>query len=114
MKGQFLTRALGEVTVKGKTQPVKIYAVLPEDIRKYPRRAGARHQPRRLCGEGLAGGVGEGQDDRDPVRRRGLTKPIKAEGSIVWRHDGIAGTEFVSLEPEAASVVADYVSSRTS
>jgi hypothetical protein len=43
-----------------------------------------------------------------------LTKPIKAEGSIVWRHDGIAGTEFVSLEPEAASVVADYVSSRTS
>jgi hypothetical protein len=44
----------------------------------------------------------------------GLTKPIKAEGSIVWCHDGIAGTEFMSLEPEAASVVADYVSSRTS
>jgi hypothetical protein len=37
VKGQFLTREAGEVTVKGKTQLVKVYAVLPEDVRKYPR-----------------------------------------------------------------------------
>jgi adenylate cyclase len=29
VKGHFVTKELGEVTVKGKTQPVKIYAVLP-------------------------------------------------------------------------------------
>jgi hypothetical protein len=91
VKGQFLTRELGEVTVKGKTQPVKIYAVLPEDIRKYPRRAGARHQPRRLCGEGLAGGVGEGQDDRDPVRRRWIDETHQGGGLdrlVSRRHRG--------------------------
>jgi len=32
VKGQFTTKELGEVTVKGKTQPVKIYAVLPGDV----------------------------------------------------------------------------------
>jgi adenylate cyclase len=30
VKGHFVTKELGDVTVKGKTQPVKIYAVLPD------------------------------------------------------------------------------------
>ena len=32
VKEHFVTKELGEVTVKGKTQPVKIYAVLPDSI----------------------------------------------------------------------------------
>ena len=39
LKDEFLTRELGEVTVKGKTQPVKIFAVLPASLRKHPRAA---------------------------------------------------------------------------
>src|SRR5205814_1508233 len=35
VKNQFVTKELGDVTVKGKTQPVKIYAVLPSNIRKH-------------------------------------------------------------------------------
>jgi adenylate cyclase len=31
VKDRFVTRPLGEVTVKGKSRPVKIYAVLPDD-----------------------------------------------------------------------------------
>ena len=34
-----MTRELGEVTVKGKAKPVKIFAVLPGSIRKHPRAA---------------------------------------------------------------------------
>src|SRR5213592_3381269 len=37
VKGQFVTKELGDVTVKGKSQPVKIYAVLPDNIREHPR-----------------------------------------------------------------------------
>jgi len=37
VRGRFFTRELGEVSVKGKALPVKIFAVLPSDIRKYPR-----------------------------------------------------------------------------
>src|SRR5881396_3158226 len=32
VKGQFVTKELGDVTVKGKSQPVKIYAVLPTSL----------------------------------------------------------------------------------
>src|SRR5206468_10985068 len=37
VKGVFATRELGAVTVRGKSVPVKIYAVLATDVRKYPR-----------------------------------------------------------------------------
>jgi len=32
VKDQFVTKELGDVTVKGKSQPVKIYAVLPTSL----------------------------------------------------------------------------------
>src|SRR5262249_58387326 len=37
VKGRFFTRELGAVPVKGKALPVNIFAVLPSDIRNYPR-----------------------------------------------------------------------------
>jgi adenylate cyclase len=39
VKGHFVTKELGDVTVKGKTQPVKIYAVLPDVASLDPRGA---------------------------------------------------------------------------
>src|SRR2546428_2640231 len=39
VKGRFPTRELGNVTVKGRSQPVKIYGVVPGSARKHPRAA---------------------------------------------------------------------------
>ncbi|MBI3638070.1 MAG: adenylate/guanylate cyclase domain-containing protein, partial [Candidatus Rokubacteria bacterium] len=39
VRGRFLTRELGAVSVKGKAQPVRVYTVLPSDLRRHPRAA---------------------------------------------------------------------------
>ena len=130
VKGQFLTRELGDVTVKGKTQPVKIYAVLPSDLRKYPRAAlttagtlmavdGGRScavQLRDISEGGLAvTGVPEDWLTGAKVQVRceggGLPRPLAAHGVIVWRHDDGAGIAFTALAPDAAATLGDYMDS---
>ena len=128
VKGLFPTRELGEVTVKGKTVPVKIYAVLPPDIRKYPRAvldAGAvltdaatgqvcQVRTRDISEGGLAlAGVPADWTLGAKVQIRleggALPKPIVAEGTIAWRRGEDAGIIFTAVESDS---VAEYLATR--
>ena len=131
VKGQFVTRELGAVTVKGKTQPVKIYAVVEEDTRRHPRAAldtSATLAVRDADGEivvrvvnvsegGLAvTGVPDDWKTGTALTLRcdggGLPKPIQADATLAWRRDGSAGLAFSALAPETAAVIAEYVAAR--
>ena len=128
VKRLFPTRELGEVTVKGKTVPVKIYAVLPPDIRKYPRAvldAGAvltDANTGQVCqvrtrdisegGLALAGVPAEWTiGAKVQIRLEGgeLPRPLTAEGTIAWRRGNDAGITFTAVESDS---VAEYVASR--
>jgi adenylate cyclase len=128
LKDEFMTRELGEVTVKGKTQPVKIFGVLPGSLRKYPRATleiGATlvltsgeescHATTRDISEGgmALGGVPErwtsGTRLRVQCEGGDLPKPLAAEAVVAWRRGDVAGVSFTGLEPDVAPVVADYV-----
>jgi adenylate cyclase len=131
LKGGFLTRELGQVTVRGKTQPVKIYGVLPANIRKHPRAvldvaatvvllgAGESCQvTTRDVGEGgmALGGVPRSwaTGTRVEIRCEGglLPSPLLAEGVIAWRRGDEAGITFTGLDPDAAPTIAEYVARR--
>jgi len=128
LKDEFMTRELGEVTVKGKSQPVKIFGVLPGSLRKYPRAAleaaatlvivgvgeECKATTRDISEGGMAvGGVPDtwGPGTKVEVRCEGglLPKPLTATGVIAWRRDALAGIKFTELGAEAAPAVADYV-----
>ncbi|HEV8474168.1 MAG TPA: CHASE2 domain-containing protein [Methylomirabilota bacterium] len=129
VKDQFVTKELGDVTVKGKSKPVKIYTVLPHNIRKHPRATLEAAATLSIAGEGRACAVttldiSEGgmalkgvPDDWQPgqvvqIRCEGgaLPKPIVAEATIAWRRGEEVGILFTSLDPDSAPTVADYVS----
>jgi len=126
-------RELGEVTVKGKTQAVRIYALLPADLRKHPRAvveatpnvlvtvAGQTATVRAVdVSEGgmqLAGVPSEWRPGtRVQLRCEGgmLAVPLFAEAVIAWRRGDRAGLAFSGLGADVAPAVADYVSRRSS
>jgi len=128
VKGRFPTRELGDVTVKGKSRPVKIYGVVPAGARKHPRAAlqvvatltavgDGRVCPVRTVdiGEGglaLAGVPPEwevGCKIQIRLEGGGLPRRIVAEGTIVSRRGEAAGVQFTSLDEDSAPVVAEYV-----
>ena len=124
VRGHFLTRELGAVTVKGKTRPVKIYAVVPADLREHPRTA-VETAGRLVAIEGDRACVVRVRDISDggmaitevpedwPTEAKveirceggGLPGPLVAHGIIVWRHDDAAGIAFTEppLGPEASA-----------
>jgi len=131
LKDEFMTRELGEVIVKGKSQPVKIFGVLPASLRTYPRAAleaaatlivagggeECKATTRDISEGGMAvGGVPEawGPGTEVEVRCEGglLPKPLTASGVIAWRREGLAGIKFTGLDPDAKPAVADYVATR--
>jgi adenylate cyclase len=131
VKDHFVTKELGDVTVKGKTKPVKIYAVLPSSLRKHPRAILESAATLSLAGGGRAcrvitrdiseGGMAlkgvpddwqVGQTVQIRCEGGALPKPLVAEATIGWRHGDEVGIVFTSLDAEAAPTVADYVSSR--
>ena len=132
VKTRFLARELGSVAVRGKTRPVKIYAVLPDEIRKYPRvvlalagvvvaEAGGQTCTvvTRDVGEGGLSVAGLPPDWGAGVRVRvrceggALPKSISAEGAVVWRDAELAGIAFTAVDPDVGPVIADYVRGRT-
>ncbi len=133
LRGEFLTRELGEVTVRGRTQPVKVYGVMPADIRKHPRAildvaatavlSGAGHSCSVTTRDVSEGGIALAglpaawePGTRVQIRCEGgpLPRPLVAEGIIAWRRGDEAGISFTGLEPDAAATVADYVARRRS
>jgi adenylate cyclase len=129
IKHHFVTEELGDVTVKGKSKPVKIYAVLPSNIRKHPRATLEAAATLSLVGNGRAcrvstrdiseggmalKGVPEDWQVGQTVQIRceggALPKPLVAEATIGWRHGDEVGVVFTALDDESAPAVADYVS----
>jgi hypothetical protein len=132
VKGRFLTRQLGAVAVKGKTRPVRIYAVLPGDIRKFPRASldaaatvvaiGAGEscevRTRNVGGGGLsvvglpaAWVVGT----KVQIRLEGgaLPGPLAADGVVAWRDGDVAGIAFAAADGDVTPALTDYVARRT-
>jgi len=129
VKGRFLLREIGAVPVKGKALPVKIFTVLPSDIRKHPRATlqtaatiiamgGGRVCEVRTrdvseAGIAIAGLPRDWPDDVDiEIRCEGgeLAAPVTAHGTIVWRREDLAGIAFTEVLAESAPALNDYVS----
>jgi adenylate cyclase len=130
VKGQFMTRELGAVTVKGKARPVKIYAVLPTDIRRHPRASLASAavvtldglgqtftvQTKDISETGIAlTGVPDDLEKGTEIEVRceggGLPKPIVAHGMIVWKRGDSVGVSFTQPTGDVGPAVASYVAS---
>jgi adenylate cyclase len=130
VKGQFMTRELGAVTVKGKTKPVKIFAVLPTDIRQHTRAALDSAAMVTLAGLGETFavrtkdvsetgislvGVPDTLEKGTVIEIRceggGLPKPIVAQGMIMWKRGDTAGVSFTEIENDAAPALSTYLSS---
>jgi adenylate cyclase len=125
VKGQFMTRELGAVTVKGKTRPVKIFAVLPTDIRRHTRAAldsaavvtlaglGQTFEVRTkdISATGIAlVGVPDELEKGTIIEIRceggGLPEPISAAGMIVWKRGDAVGVSFTDVDPGVSRYLA--------
>jgi adenylate cyclase len=125
VKGQFMTRELGAVTVKGKTRPVKIFAVLPTDIRRHPRAtldsaavvtlAGLGQtfavRTKDISATGIAlVGVPDELEKGTTIEIRceggGLPEPISAAGMIVWKRGDAVGVSFTDVDPSVSRYLA--------
>ncbi len=121
----FGTRDLGEVTVKGKAIPVKIYAVLPHQARREPRLA---MEGRAAISDGEVTVAAEiGDLSRGGVALRGLAKPLDrgqivalrlelpgqarpvtvAKAEVMWAQEDRAGLRVVDASEEDRAALAE-------
>jgi hypothetical protein len=122
VQGRFPTRALGEVTVRGKAHPVPIHAVLESDGRRFPRvptRAtitvadwslGVFASVRDLS----FGGVSvenvpvtlvPSQEVEVRLEVPGLSRCITARSRVAWTANGRAGLRFEDLPPDDRAAI---------
>ena len=128
VKGRFPTRELGEVTVKGKSLPVKIFGVMPASMRKRPRAVLEAAATLTAVGDGRVcrvrtvdisevglalTGVPPEWDVGTKIQIRvdggELSRRIIAEGAIVSRRGDAAGVQFTSVDEDSAPAVAEFV-----
>ncbi|MBI2490593.1 MAG: CHASE2 domain-containing protein [Candidatus Rokubacteria bacterium] len=115
VRGQFPTYELGAVAVKGRAETVRIWGVLPANLRKHPRVAlgaaatvtvvGAREvvpvRTRDIAKNGISltgvpAELGVGTRLRIQCEGGALPTPIEVEGTVVWRSGDAAGVSFAS------------------
>ena len=127
VRGQFPTSELGTVTVKGKSQPVKIYGVMPSSMRRHPRApldaavqltAADGRTSRARTFDISEGGLGlvdvpaewpVGSTVAIRLDASELGRRILGETTIVSRRGEKVGVQFTSLDAEAAPAIAEYV-----
>ena len=129
VRGRFITRELGAVTVKGKTQPVKIFAVVATDTRRHPR-VPLEAAVRLTAGDDEA--VGHAVDvSEDGLQLAGLSEPWKpgtavtvrcdggtlprafaATATIAWSRGDRAGLLFTGLDADAKAIVSACLDAR--
>ncbi len=126
----FYSRYLGEVKVKGKEIPVKIFAVEKEEGRQAARafleapltivdedvsitafmvdlsRTGvaARNLPKRISPNRIVG---------IQITLPGVPEPLVLDGRVIWSHEDRAGFAFVGLSLEAENLLEDFVKLKT-
>jgi adenylate cyclase len=127
----FYARALGEVKVKGKEIPVKIYAVEKEEGRQAPR--APLEAPLTIVDEDVSfaaavtdlsrtGVAVRSLPKRIPANRivgirieaPGLPRPVVADGRVVWAEGDRAGFAFLGLSLDDENLLEDFVKRRLS
>jgi hypothetical protein len=127
VKGRFPTRELDTVTVKGKSQAVKIYGVMPASMRTHPRAvletavqltAADGRTCRARTFDISEGGLGlvdvpadwaTGSTVQARIDSGEIGRRIVAVGTIVSRRGEKVGFQFTSLDTGSAPAVAQYV-----
>jgi len=114
VQGRFPTRPLGEVTVKGKLLPVKIYGVVTTMLTTIGDGQSWRARTADISEGGLAlTGLPPDWDVGRKIQIRldggGLSRQVLAEGTIVSRRGDAAGVQFTTVEGDSKPAIADCV-----
>jgi adenylate cyclase len=124
---RFLTRYLGEVRVKGKEIPVKIYEVAESNSRKEPRIpmeapvtiSDGEISVLASVGDLSLGGLSARNlpkqfSDEQIVEIRlelpGLARPIGLRGKVTWSAEDRAGFQFLDVKPDDQAAIKELVS----
>lgn len=129
IRGRFPTRALGEVTVRGKERPVPIHSVLETDARRFPRvttdatitvadwKLGVFASALDLSSGGIA--VGElpvrlvpQQEVELRLDLPELARRVTVRSTVVWAVDGRAGLRFAELASDDRAAIERVVAQR--
>jgi adenylate cyclase len=129
VRGRFRTRYLGEVTVKGKEIPIKIYGVtetVEENVRQDPRvevatsvtiSDGEVVVPAQVTDVSMSGlAVHQlsrkfevGQVVRIRLTVPGLVDPVSLNGKVIWSTEDKTGLRFFDLEPSTQEALRSIV-----
>jgi adenylate cyclase len=130
VRGRFATRALGEVTVRGKKHPVPIHAVLEADARRFPRVAtkatitvadwtlGVFAPVRDLSATGvsveeLPAKLVPQQEVELRLELSDLARRVTARSTVVWASNGRAGLRFDDMPPDDRAAIEAVVARET-